>query len=60
MDIKKVYDMIGGNCPMFFDWVVFYGKVKGAKAYDHFSQVCNPFEKTIEWAEIMKQEIIQK
>jgi hypothetical protein len=41
MNIKEMYDMIGGNCPMFFDWIFFYGKVKGAKAYDHVSKVCN-------------------
>ena len=59
MDIKKMYDLIGGNCSLFFDWISFYGKVKGAEAYDHFSKINNPFEKTIKWAETLKQEIIQ-
>ena len=54
-----MYDLIGGNCSLFFDWISFYGKVKGAEAYDHFSKINNPFEQTIKWAETMKQVIIQ-
>ena len=58
MDIKKMYDLIGGNC-LFFDWISFYGEVQGSEAYDYFSKVNKPFDQTIKWAETMDRVIIQ-